>query len=614
MSRVTAVAAAFIILLTGLARPGSAADNVVLQLHGPAEFEFTGYYAARWKGYYHDAGLTVEIRPGGLHSQKPIDPVREVAEGRAQFGIGTMQLVIRAAQGLPLLLLAPIFQESGAAIYSRADSDFSSPAALVRARLGRLPASDILDIELTTALRAEGIDPGRIKAVSIDASQIVPALADHAIDAAIGSAWIVPWEAHERGVVLKSFNPASYRVAYYGDSLFTMRAFAAAEPDIVQRFRDASLRGWEYALQHPDEIAQRLVSDPPGPPPVGDAAGFARYQIDVARRLAHYPDVALGSSSPDRWTQIEAGMLGAGALGRTGDLRDFVYSPASASAREASGGGLDRLVAIILAAAAAIVATGWVGRRWWRRRSLAAGTIAPAFGIGAGAPPATEAAAADALPAASRRLRMSMSFFGTRLPQLDWTRFMRAPTAPLPAQEPPKPIPVDLNAILTPLERRIRQRVRGKVRFRFSLLPTLWPCRTEIGAVAAMVLDLVSTATAVMNADGSLIVGTRNITFDATNLNDYPDARPGEFARITVRDNGPALTATEFGEIFDWARSTRPAIATAADTMGRIGGFVRVETAEGIGTAVHLYFPRFTEPGSASADVEATAVRAAMAE
>ena len=51
-----------------------------------------------------------------------------------------------------------MFQESGAAVYYRADSDFSSPAALMKAKLGRLPASDILDIELATALRAEGIE------------------------------------------------------------------------------------------------------------------------------------------------------------------------------------------------------------------------------------------------------------------------------------------------------------------------------------------------------------------------------------------------------------------------------------------------------------------------
>src|SRR6185436_5728886 len=107
-------------------------------------------------------------KPGGERAQPPIDAAREVTEGRAQFGTGTAELVIRTAQGLPLLLLAPIFQQSGAAVYYRADADFASPAALAKARLGRLPASDIIDIELATALKAEGIDSAKLRLVSLN--------------------------------------------------------------------------------------------------------------------------------------------------------------------------------------------------------------------------------------------------------------------------------------------------------------------------------------------------------------------------------------------------------------------------------------------------------------
>src|SRR5436189_93925 len=81
---------------------------------------------------------------------------------------GPAGLMVRTAQGLPLLLLAPIFQQSGAAVYYRADTDFPSPGALAKAKLGRLPASDILDIELATALKAEGIDRSKLKSVSFE--------------------------------------------------------------------------------------------------------------------------------------------------------------------------------------------------------------------------------------------------------------------------------------------------------------------------------------------------------------------------------------------------------------------------------------------------------------
>jgi signal transduction histidine kinase len=154
------------------------------------------------------------------------------------------------------------------------------------------------------------------------------------------------------------------------------------------------------------------------------------------------------------------------------------------------------------------------------------------------------------------------------------------------------PPTTNLNAALAPLERRIRQRLRGKVRCRFSLLPELWPCRTDGSAVAAIVVDLVVAATAVMKADDSLIVGTRNFAFEAATVDDYPGGRIGEFARITVRDSGPGLSDAEFAQILDPDASVRPALAKAAAAVARIGGFARVESAEGIGTAVHLYFER----------------------
>ncbi len=87
---------------------------------------------------------------------------------------------------------------------------------------------------MATALRAEGIGPAKTKSVTIKPDQVVTALADRTIDAASGSAWTMPWQAHERGVVLKSVQSGEhYRVEYYGDGLFPMQRVATASPETV---------------------------------------------------------------------------------------------------------------------------------------------------------------------------------------------------------------------------------------------------------------------------------------------------------------------------------------------------------------------------------------------
>ena len=583
-----------------------AADKLVLQLHRPAQFEFAGYYAALWQGFYREAGLEVAINPGASAGHPPLDPVREIVEGRAQFGTGTVQLLIRAAQGQALLLLAPIFQQGDARVYYRANGDFSSPGALLGGRVGRPPPSDVLDLELRTALRAEAVDPDRLRSLPTEPAQALADLASHRVDAFVGSAWELPWQARERGVVLKSFNPAGYRVEYYGDSLFTLRRLAQTDPEMVRRFREASVRGWQYAFQHPKEIAARILAELPVPAAVADPAGFTRYQTELARELARYPDVPLGHSNPERWGRIQHGLIAIGEIARPADLDAFLYNPDTAGRRHGEGS-----VAIAAFAAAAVVLGGagllW---RWGLGRSTA-----PAGGTGRGGdgqPPEPSGGVALPIASATAQTHRVLVSFGTtvrnrlsKFGQMSQARVDRLAAAASARLEPlktamrragsngaPGPRPTDLNAMLTRLERSIRGRVPDTVGCRLSLLPDPWLCRADPDAVAATTLDLVAAALADMPAGGDLILGTRQYAIDEAAAAELAESTPGDYVRLTVRDNGPGLSAERLDLIYDRAATARPAVVAAGELARRLGGFARVESAEGIGTAVHLYFRR----------------------
>jgi ABC-type nitrate/sulfonate/bicarbonate transport system substrate-binding protein/nitrogen-specific signal transduction histidine kinase len=581
--------------------PAAAAEKIVLQLDRPAQFEFAGYYAALWQGYYRAAGLEVVIKPGAPPGQTPIDPVREVTEGRARFGTGSARLLIRDADGLPLLLLAPIFQDSGARVYYRADADFSSPGALVNAKLGRLPASNILDIELRTALKAEGIDADTLHSVPIAPGGAVAALANKTVDAVIGSAWRLPWQAHEQGLALKSFDPAAYRTEFYGDSLFTLQRFASMEPGTVARFRAATLKGWEYALLHPDEMAARMVAQLPTPMPVSDPAGFARYQAKLARKLARYPAIPLGHSNPERWHRIAQAMAGVGALARPADLGGFLYDPQRAARQ-----GTDRRAWEVIAAAAVVLLLAGIALVRYRRRLAAldgfvfsAGGRHPQRGLTDNAAALAEElrGIADRVGGALEHIRRQTlvqphigRFCATAVDGLDQLRaIVRRLTG---EDQAVNPTAADLNATVTALERAIRRSLPRGVGLRLSLLPDAWLCRADPEAVAAAILDLARAAADDMPAGGELILGTRNATIDAGTAAGM-EMMPGSYLRLTVRDGGPGLSDETLAHIFDAQTTARPAVAAALRLMRAQGGFVRVESAEGIGTAVHLYFPRW---------------------
>jgi len=66
----------------------------------------------------------------------------------------------------------------------------------------------------------------------------------------------------------------------------------------------------------------------------------------------------------------------------------------------------------------------------------------------------------------------------------------------------------------------------------------------------------------------------------------------GDYVRLTVKDNGSGLSEETLRNIFDPIVTVRPAVAAAGELVFQLGGFARVESVEGIGTAVHLYFRR----------------------
>jgi signal transduction histidine kinase len=168
--------------------------------------------------------------------------------------------------------------------------------------------------------------------------------------------------------------------------------------------------------------------------------------------------------------------------------------------------------------------------------------------------------------------------------------------AELAAAPPSRPNIVDLNQVLSRLERGLRQRLPERIALRLSPGPGLWHCRTDPAEVRRLIFDLAAAAADEIDGDGEIIVGTRNFIFDEGSVADYPGARIGEFVRVTIRDNGGGFPPGALDRILEPGASARPAIAIAEPVMRSLGGYVRVESAEGVGTAVHLYFGREAAP------------------
>lgn len=280
------------------------------------QFECAGYYAAQWKGYYSGAGLNVEIRTGKNGEPDAfLSPTAEVAAGRAQFGVGSADILLARDQGEDLVVLASIFQTSPTTLYVREDAQFRTLADLRDLTVYRPPGSSH-DIEFRAMLLAQGIDPTTVTYASS---------MDDTVDAIMGSSLTLPFTLKQRGMRAIAVRPRDYGVNFYGASLFTTGALATSQPELVDAFINATLRGWDYALRHPHEIARGLAAAFPSPNPDIDALALNRAQIEPVRNLTGHSVVEPGHINPERWQRMNETLIRLGMVSTPLDPAAFLY-------------------------------------------------------------------------------------------------------------------------------------------------------------------------------------------------------------------------------------------------------------------------------------------------
>lgn len=286
--------------------PSSENDKVVLQLRWDHQFQFAGYYAAIWMGYYEEEGIDIEIR-SIFQNGKTLDAPTEVSEGRADFGVGAANLLIAEDSGHDLTLVASIFQQSAVEYCTLLSDRGNTVYDLSRLNIARRPG-DLLDLELQALFASEGISPYAQRASDITRDFDLEDLTNGTYDVVPEFLSQISYIASKKNIPLKVIKPAEYGIDFYGDTLFTSRELAANDPELVERFRRASNKGWLYALENPDEIIDLIINklerSKLSPDMENELKEFNTYQAEKVLELTHYPIMVIGNINKFRWRKM----------------------------------------------------------------------------------------------------------------------------------------------------------------------------------------------------------------------------------------------------------------------------------------------------------------------
>lgn len=266
-------------------------EKVVLQLKWEHQFQFAGFYAAKIKGFYKNHGLEVEIKEGTTD----LSVVEAVINDRADYGVAGSEILLERLNNKPVVLVASIFQHSPLVFISRKTKNISTPQDMIGKRVKFVKKSR--DIELLTMFENEGIDISDIKQIQRETKE--PDFFDENIDAI--SAYITnePYLYKSRNIEYNIIKPLNYGVDFYGDSVFTSENEVKNNFKRVINFKNASLEGWEYALENPDEIIDYILSINPD-----KTRQQLKYEAEKTKELILHNLVEIGHINPGRWKYI----------------------------------------------------------------------------------------------------------------------------------------------------------------------------------------------------------------------------------------------------------------------------------------------------------------------
>ncbi|MDO6457425.1 ABC transporter substrate-binding protein [Celeribacter halophilus] len=257
MKKLLTSAAALAAMTTG----AFAADEVTLQLKWVTQAQFGGYYVALEKGYYEEADLDVTIKPGG----PDVAPVQVLLGGGADVMVDWMPSALAAREnGAPVVNIAQPFKKSGMMLTCLKESGITGPDDFPNKTLGVWFYGNeypFLSWMGKLGIPTDGSEGG--VTVLKQGFNVDPLLQKQA--ACISTmTYNEYWQVIDAGISpedLVTFKYEDQGVATLEDGLYVLEESLEDEAfkDKMARFVKASMEGWKYAAEHPEEAAEIVL-------------------------------------------------------------------------------------------------------------------------------------------------------------------------------------------------------------------------------------------------------------------------------------------------------------------------------------------------------------------
>ncbi|MEJ5224487.1 MAG: ABC transporter substrate-binding protein [Anaerolineales bacterium] len=265
--------------------------------------QYAPFYVAVEKGYFRDAGFDVEF-----DYSFETDGIALVGANQLFFTLASGEQVLLArAQGLPVVYVAAWYQQFPIAVIAKKETGINAPADLKGKKVGLPGLFGANYIGLRALLSVSGLKETDLTLDSIGFNQ-VEALAAGQEQAVVGYITNEPVQLRALGYDVSVIRVADY-VQLAANGIVTNESTLRGNPDMVQRFVQAFLRGLTDTIANPDEayeISKKYVENL-------DQSDTAAQKQVLAASIALWQGPTLGASDPAAWANMQTVLIGMGA-------------------------------------------------------------------------------------------------------------------------------------------------------------------------------------------------------------------------------------------------------------------------------------------------------------
>jgi ABC-type nitrate/sulfonate/bicarbonate transport system substrate-binding protein len=236
-------------------------DELSVRLSWLINSNQAGFITANAKGFYEKEGLKVTNNPGGTE----FPAIQLVASGSDDIGVqsGPETIISARANGVPIKAIAVLDKKNPYVFYSLKEKNITSPkdweGKQVAVSYGRP-----LEIAYRVLLETENVDSSKIKEVQKNPSDLTLYHGSVDVQPNFITDFIISNEtASKQNISLNLIRASDYGIESYGYTIFTTDKMIEEHPEIVEKYLRATLKGWDYALNHPEEAINFVIAENP---------------------------------------------------------------------------------------------------------------------------------------------------------------------------------------------------------------------------------------------------------------------------------------------------------------------------------------------------------------